>query len=108
MKKLIIFFISLFIISINLFIFLYGVISKFSALGVYDGIKIKWILNSALTLAVHDYEDTNGQPESAGEETFGRDIIYHTISEIDKDSIYIKLRIRHNGRDYTRDYVCRK
>lgn len=108
MKKLVIFFISLLIISINLFIFLYGVISKFSALGVYDSIKVKWLLNSALTLAVHNYEDTNRQPESAGEETLGLDIIYHTINEIDKDRIYVKLRIRHNDRDYTRDYVCRK
>lgn len=108
MRKLLIFFTSLLVITLNLFILIYGIASKLSAGAYYDNIKVKWLLNSALTLAVHDYEDTGRKPELSGEDALGRDVLYHTISEIDKDRIYVKLRIRHNGRDYTKDYVCRK
>ena len=108
MKKLIIFFLSLLIITANLFIFSYGAAARMSAGNYYDSIKVKWLLNSALTLAVHNYEDTGRQPELTGEDRLGKDILYHFISEIDKDRIYVKLRVRHNGRDYTKDYVCKK
>ena len=108
MKKLLVFFLSLLVITLNLFIFTYGLCARLSAGSYYDADKVKWLLNSALTLAVHDYEDKGRQAELSGEDNLGRDVLYHTISEIDKDRIYVRLRVRHNGRDYTKDYVCKK
>lgn len=108
MKKLFVFFFSVLVISLNLFMFGYGIYAKFSADRYYDSLKVKWLLNSALTLAVQDYEDTGRQPELSGEDTLGKDRLFHTISEIDKDRIYVKLRVKHDGREFTKDYVCRK
>ncbi len=108
MKKLLVLFLSLLVITLNFFIFIYGLGARLSAGAYYDSMKVKWLLNSALTLAVHDYEDNGSQPEMSGEDNLGRDVLYHTISEIDKYRIYIRLRVRHKGRDYTKDYVCKK
>ena len=108
MKKLLVFFFSVLIISINLFIFGYGVAAKLSADKYYDGLKVKWLLNSALTLAVQNYEDAGRPAEVSGEDTLGKDRLFHTINELDKNLIYVKLRLKHNGRDYTKDYICKK
>jgi hypothetical protein len=108
MKKLLVFFLSLLVISFNFFIFVYGLSARFSAWKYYDSVKVRWLLNSALTLAIHDYEDTGRKPELSGENSLGRDTLYHNINEIDNDRIYVKLRVRHGNRDYTSDYVCKK
>lgn len=108
MKKLLILFFSLLLISINLFIFGYGMAAKYGAGRYYNALRVKWLLNSALTLAVHNYEDTGRRPEITGEDALGKDRLYHTISEIDNDNIYIKLRVKHEGKEFTKDYVCKK
>ena len=104
MKK-IKFFLILLLISNSLFIFGYGIKSQLDAGSYHRNIQESYLLDSALTLAIHYYED-NGRPKSTSQKlrVKNREIGYN-IREINKDYLYIRVFVKKGGKKIEKEFM---
>lgn len=103
MKKL--FFIFLiFIISNNILIFFYGIFMQTKYQEYLNKTQENYLLDSALVLAIHDFEDSASSNISK-ERVFNKKKIGYTINKIDDEKIYIKVFYKKNNKIISREYL---
>lgn len=103
MKKL--FFIFLiFIISNNILIFFYGIFLQTKYQKYLNKAQENYLLDSALILAIHDFEDSDSSNISK-ELVLNKKKIGYTINKIDDKKIYIKVFYKKNNKIISREYL---
>ncbi len=103
MKKLFFVF-MVFIISNNILIFFYGVFLHTDYRKHLNETQENYLLDSALVLAVHDFEDSNAANINK-ELVFNKKNIGYTVNKIDDEKIYIKVFYKAKNRIKYREYL---
>jgi hypothetical protein len=99
------FLLILLLISNNVFVFLYGLRLYSASLSYHSKQQDNFVLDSALALAVHAYEDS---PTKTGiEQEFslaGRQAGY-TARRLDSDGVYFRVYLKKKDGDIYREYL---
>lgn len=103
MKKIFFIFLIL-IISNNIFVFLCGIFMQTKYYEYLKKTQGEYFLDSALILAVHDFED-NKQPDVNKEIIFNKKKIGYSINKIDDEKIYIKVYYKEKDKIIYREYL---
>jgi len=85
------FLIILLIISNNVFIFLYGIIQQADASAYLSSEISEQAVNSALVLALHDYEDSGRPGNKEGSASFNGFKISYRITDVNNTYLYIRI-----------------
>jgi hypothetical protein len=94
----------MFIISNNILIFFYGVFMQIKYHGYLKSVQENYLLNSALVLAIHDFED-NKQTNINKELAFNKYNIGYSTNKIDDKKIYIKVFFKEKNRIKYREFL---
>jgi|DewCreStandDraft_4_1066084.scaffolds.fasta_scaffold04556_5 hypothetical protein len=103
MKKIFFIFLIL-LISNNIFVFLCGIFMQTKYYEHFNKMQGAYLLDSALVLAIHDFEDNN-QPEINKEIIFNKKKIGYSINKIDDEKIYIKVYYKQKDKIIYREYL---
>jgi hypothetical protein len=108
MKKLLVFFISVFMITCNTVIFIYGLSQKFKASEAVKTSTASYLLDSAYVLALHDYEDGGNRAYDDKEAKLWEGSTLYSVKDIDDKTAFVRLKVTLKGKEYLREYVLKK
>jgi len=95
----------LFIISNNIFVFIYGIYAYCKASDYENKQQENYILDSALTLALHAHEDNILLPEIEKEFRLKGIGAGFVLKKLDTGKIYIKVYIKERNKAAYREYL---
>ena len=104
----ILFFLILLIISNSIFVFIYGINLQLKAASFHRDAQVECLMDSALILALHDYEDLSRPQRWEKKVELKGYRFEYKMQDIGPHHLYVKLIMETKRKPVEKEYIIKK